>query len=160
MPDDLSIRPMQPADVERVSEVIVSAIRADLPSSYPPDVVAGLVAGNSPQAVAAHAPKQADYVCLLAGRIVAMIGLKRNEVGHLFVEPEFAGRGVGRRLVAFAADQFRRAGYPDMIVLSSLNAVGFYARCGFVEEGRGSFEVGAGLPLEYIRMRAPLPTDQ
>jgi predicted N-acetyltransferase YhbS len=156
MTDELLIRPMESADVDRVSEVIVAAVRADLPARYPPDVVAGLAAGNDPRAVAGHAPKQADYVCLHDGRIVAMIGLKRNEIGHLFVEPAAAGRGVGRRLVRFAVEQFRQAGYADMIVLSSLNAVGFYARCGFVEEGRGSFPVGENLPLEFVRMRASL----
>ncbi len=158
MDDDLLIRPMRPQDVDRVSELIVAAIRAGLPGSYPADVLAGLIDGNSPTAVSAHAPKQVDYVCEQAGRIVAMIGLKRNEIGHLFVDPQVARRGIGRRLVAFAAEQLRAAGRPDMIVLSSLNAVGFYANCGFVEQARGSFEVGDGLPLEYVRMRAELGT--
>jgi len=160
MSDELVIRPMEPADVQRVSEVIVSAIGARLAGCYPADVVAGLIAGNGPSAVADHAPKQTDYVAVRDGRIVAMIGLKRNEIGHLFVDPAEAGRGAGRRLVDFAVERFLAAGYGEMIVLSSLNAVGFYARCGFVERGRGSFPVGDGLPLEYVRMRAELREDR
>ncbi|MDD4889748.1 MAG: GNAT family N-acetyltransferase [Phycisphaerae bacterium] len=151
-----NIRPMLPAEAEQVSNVIVASIRAGLPSRYAPDVVAGLVAGNDAAAVAGHAPKQLDYVYELAGRIVAMVGLKRNEIGHLFVHPEAGSQGIGRQLVNFAADEFRKAGYSDMIVLSSQNAVGFYQRFGFVAEGSGSFTVGDNLPLVYVKMRAKL----
>ena len=58
--------------------------------------------------------------------------------------------------MAFAASTFRAAGFADMIVHASLNAVGFYERCGFVREGEGSFKVGEGHDLDYIRLRAPL----
>jgi len=159
---EVRIRRMNQDEADPVGRVIIAAIRAALPSRYPADVVAGLVAGNGPEAVAGHAPKQVDYVyeqdgcpgC--PGRIVAMVGLKRNEIGHLFVDPTLSAKGIGRSLVNFAAEQFRQAGYSDMIVLSSLNAVGFYQRCGFVAEGLGRFSVGEGLPLVFVKMRAKL----
>jgi ribosomal protein S18 acetylase RimI-like enzyme len=151
-----TVRPMRPDEAGQVSRVIVASVRAALPTHYTPDVVAGLCAGNSEQAVAKHAPKQLDYVLERDGRIVAMIGLKRNEIGHLFVDPDFARQGLGRLLVDFAIEQFRQAGYTEMIVLASQNAVGFYERFGFVVEGTGSFEVGPNLPLVYVKMRAKL----
>lgn len=152
-----TIRPMLPEEAGAVSRVIAAAIRAGLPTHYPPAVVEALASANSPEAVLAHAPKQTDYVCLDAGRLVAMLGLKRNEIGHLYVDPACKGRGLGRRLVAFAADSFRAAGHDHMIVLASLNARGFYARCGFREERTGQFDLAPGLPLTYVRMRAELP---
>lgn len=148
------IRPMRPDEADEVSRVIVASVRALMTSHYSPEVIDGLAAGNSPEAVAAHAPKQADYVYEQDGRIAGMLGLKRNEIGHLFIDPAFAGRGIGKALVAFAVEQFRQAGYTDMIVLSSQNAVGFYERYGFVVEGSGSFPVGENLPLVYVKMRA------
>ena len=150
---DGAIRPMLPSEAGEVSRVIAAAIRAGLSGHYAPEVIEALVAGNSPEAVAAHAPKQTDFVYVRGGRIAAMIGLKRNEIGHLFVEPSCAGCGIGSELVSFAAGEFRRAGYDHMMVLSSLNAAGFYAQCGFVDESRGSFPVGRGLNLDYVRMR-------
>lgn len=150
------IRLMLPAEAGQVSEIIVASIRAWLPSKYAPDVVEGLVAGNGPAAVAAHAPKQIDYVYELDGQLVGMLGLKRNEVAHLFVHPDVAARGIGRELMHFAIAEFRKAGHREMIVLSSQNAVGFYQRFGFAVEGTGSFNVGDNLPLVYVKMRAPL----
>ncbi len=150
------IRPMKRSEVEAVSEMIIAAIRADLPGHYAPEVVDGLAAGNTPEIVRSHAPKQKDFVYVEDGRIVGMVGVKRNEIGHLYVAPTHARRGIGRRLVEFSAELFRRSGYEDMIVLASLYAAGFYARCGFSEEGSGSFKVGDGALLEYVRMRATL----
>jgi predicted N-acetyltransferase YhbS len=156
MHSDLEIRPMAESEAEEVSRVVAAAIRADLPARYPREVVEALAAGNSAAAIRTHAPLQTDYVAWKGQRIVAMLGLKRNEIGHLFVHPDFARRGVGRELVAYAAGVFRQTGYRDMIVMSSLNATAFYGRFGFVEEGRGSFDVRPGLPLQFVRMRAAL----
>lgn len=149
-------RPMRPGEAGEVSRVIVAAIRSGFAPGYSPEVVEAAARGNSPEAVLAHAPKQVDYVLAGDAGVIAMIGLKRNEIGHLFVDPAHAGRGTGRRLVDFARAKFRAAGYRDMFTLASLNAVGFYERCGFRAEGRGSFSVGKGLELEYVRMRAAL----
>ena len=156
MSTPLRVRVMDPSEAGVVSELIAASIRAKLPQVYPPEVVEVLAQANHPRGVVNHLAKQTDYVALVDGQIVGMAGLKRNEIGHLYVAPQHVGRGVGTALVRFAAEMFRRAGYDHMIVLASLNAAGFYERCGFVEESRGRFNVGDGLPLEYVRMRAPL----
>ena len=153
---DGHIRPMRPSEAEEVSELIVAGIRQDLPGYYPPEVVEGLAAGNAPEVVRSHGPKQTDYVYVEDGRIIGMVGVKRNEIGHLYVAADCGRRGIGRKLVAFAAGLFLQAGYEDMFVYASLYAVGFYERCGFVAEGTGSFEVGDGAQLDYVKLRAPL----
>jgi ribosomal protein S18 acetylase RimI-like enzyme len=143
---------MGSGDAERVSEVIVSAIRASFAGYYSDEVTEALISGNTPDAVRGHAPKQMDFVYERGGRIAAMIGIKKNEIGHLFVDPAGGRRGIGRRLVDFAVAHMLARRYADLFVLSSLNAVGFYERCGFVREREGSFDVRPGLPLAYVRL--------
>lgn len=54
-------------------------------------------------------------------------------LAHLFVSPEYQGRGVGGRLLASAMNACRANNEKGfMRVNSSLNAVGFYERHGFV----------------------------
>ncbi len=156
MTEESPIRPMRLKEANAVSRMIIESIRADLHVWYPPEVVEGLVAGNAPEVVRRHGPKQKDYVYLDNDRIIGMVGVKNNEIGHLYVAPSHARRGIGRRLVEFAAELFRQAGCEDMIVLASMYAAPFYERCGFVQTSTGSFNVGDGHPLEYVRMRAPL----
>ena len=147
-----SIQPMRSEEAEEISRLIVASVREGLSTRYSPEVVEGLARGNGVEAVRNHGPKQTDYGLHSGDRIVAMIGLKRNEVGHLYVHPAHYRKGLGRTLVEFATKKFREAGYKDMMVMASLNAVDFYKRCGFTEQSHGSFKVGAGLDLEYVRM--------
>ena len=156
MAEKSKMRPMDESEVDAVSEMIIASIRADLPACYAPEVVEGLVAGNAPEVVRSHGPKQKDYVYIEDGQIVGMVGVKRNEIGHLYVLPEWSRRGIGRILVEFAAELFRQGGYEDMMVMGSPYAAEFYEHCGFVREGEGSFKVGEGHDLDYIRLRAPL----
>ena len=148
----ITIEPIKVSEVEEISRLVVSSIRAGLSAFSPAEVIGALVEGNSPEAIRRHAPKQTDYVMHSDDRFLGMIGLKRNEIGHLFVTPAESGKGLGRRLVNFAHKTFRDAGQTEMVVLASLNAIGFYGRCGFTEQSRGSFAVGDGLELNYVRM--------
>ena len=82
-------------------------------------------------------------------------------IRYLFVHPQAARRGIGRRLVeraersAYAADRSR------LRVWSSLNAVGFYRAVGFLPERRARWPVQRAIELDYVLMakraeRAPL----
>jgi len=143
---------MKAAEVAAVSRLVIASIRQGFAGSYSPATIEAVTLGNSVEAISRHAPRQTDYVLRSESRIVGMIGLKRNEIGHLFVHPAESARGHGRMLVDFARKTFLDMGHAEMVVLASLNSVGFYARCGFAERARGSFDVGDGLPLEYVRM--------
>ena len=54
------------------------------------------------------------------------------ELDGLFVEPKAIRGGVGRALVADAADRARAEGATRMSVIANPRAVGFYERVGFV----------------------------
>jgi len=150
--NSITIEPMRAGDAEEVSRLIASSVRNGFSGFYTPQVIEAVVRGNSTEAVCTHAPGQTDYVACSSGRILGMIGLKHNEIGHLFIRPEESTKGLGRLLVDFARKEFKKAGYAEMFVLASLNSVGFYKHCGFAEETRGSFSVGDGLHLDYVRM--------
>ncbi len=147
-----AIEQMKAGEVEAVSRLVVSAIRKGFSGFYSSEVVDAVAQGNSVDAIRKHGPKQTNYVMHAGDRIVGMIGLKRNEIGHLFVHPREAGRGLGRMLAEFARKKIRDVGYAEMVVHASLNAIGFYNRCGFTEQARGSFAVGDDLFLDYVRM--------
>jgi len=151
----IAIETMRVDEAEEVSRLLVASIRHGLNGYYAPQVIEALALANDTVAVLKHAPKQTDYVARLDGRMIGMIGLKRNEIGHLYVLPEEQGRGAGRALVDFARRTFLAAGHREMFVLAALNAVGFYGRCGFVEHSRGSFNLANGLPLEFVKMTCP-----
>lgn len=68
----------------------------------------------------------------------------------LHVNPEQACRGIGRSLTGeierIAADM----GIKKLVLDSSVNADGFYARCGYTRKGEGMFRCNSGIELEIV----------
>jgi putative acetyltransferase len=71
---------------------------------------------------------------------------------YLFVHPEAARRGIGRRLVEQAESAAQAAGRPRLHVWASLNALGFYRALGYRSKRRALWPVQAGIELDYRLM--------
>jgi ribosomal protein S18 acetylase RimI-like enzyme len=74
------------------------------------------------------------FVCELQGEIVGFIGISaeanRAEIEHLWVLPEFMGRGIGRALFKHALEWCRANAIDKLKVVSEPNAQGFYQALG------------------------------
>ncbi len=84
------------------------------------------------------------------------INLGRQLLEALFVEPEFAGQGLGHEMLEYLFQQAATAGMDTLLVESSLNAVGFYQQHGFIEYARGKFQLSDTLALDSVLMRCRL----
>jgi putative acetyltransferase len=69
----------------------------------------------------------------------------------VFVHPDFAGSGLGRRVVLAAEDAAAAKGYKRFFVPAALNATGFYERMGYHREGNAEIALN-GSRLVYCRM--------
>jgi GNAT superfamily N-acetyltransferase len=69
------------------------------------------------------------------------------ELDALFVDPPDMGRGLGRALVADAAEVARAAGLARLDVVANPEAVGFYERVGFVATGPSITEHGPAVRM-------------
>lgn len=100
-----------------------------------------------------YLPATETWVVEVDGAVCGFLSLigaaPDTEVGAIFVDPAFHGRGAGRALM----DRARATRGPLMLRVFEANAVGrrFYARYGFVETGR-EFHDAAGHALLILRM--------
>lgn len=77
---------------------------------------------------------------------------KSARIRKVYVSPDNAGTGLGRRLVQHAEEGATMQGYRNFFVRANINAVGFYERLGYREEGDGTMPaVGADLPVVFMR---------
>ena len=58
------------------------------------------------------------------------VSASEAELGYLFVEPTFIGKGYGRKLMAHAQQEARHLGYDEMIIQGDPNAEQFYRAAG------------------------------
>lgn len=75
----------------------------------------------------------------VSGDIVGFFALTHDddaaELDHLWVTPDFIGRGLGRALFERAVEMAQQEGHCRLRIVSDPNARGFYARMGAVVVG-------------------------
>nr|WP_245176178.1 GNAT family N-acetyltransferase [Cupriavidus sp. AcVe19-6a] len=92
-------------------------------------------------------------VCLLDDAVIGFVDAEPGEVTRLFVLPEAAGAGLGRRLLEIGIEQARVNHSGPIRVEATINAVGFYLKHGFKVLKRGYFSHGlGGEPIEIVQM--------
>lgn len=74
------------------------------------------------------------------------------EVDAIFVDPDYAGRGIGKQLLR--ALEIMLPGAP-LHLYASLNAVPFYQSAGFRPLERTQYEHPSGLQLDCVHMAKP-----
>jgi len=86
------------------------------------------------------------------------LNIEKQLLLSLFVMPEYAGKGIGQEMIEFLFTKASNAGIKILKVDSSLNAVNFYRRNGFVEKSKSDFTTQNGVVLESIKMECILST--
>ena len=99
------------------------------------------------------------------GRILASAGWCPIEepatarIRKVFVAPEAAGRGLGRRMVEAVEAAARILGHSRFFVRSYGNAAGFYERLGYRAVEPGTMAIGNDVAIPVLFMRKPWPKE-
>jgi putative acetyltransferase len=152
------IRRARPEDVEAVHEVHTEAIRAGTADHYEPEAVEVWVDAFNPANFPKNIERMEFFVAEDAeNRIGGFVAfdLETREVDSVYVAPWTRGSGLGSRLLGFAEDSARRAGLGNLWLDSSINAVGFYAKYGWVEVKQHA-RVRKGVPIPVVKMEKGL----
>jgi GNAT superfamily N-acetyltransferase len=88
------------------------------------------------------------------GRVLGYGQLAPDEgvIEAVYVDPDFARRGVGRRLVTALEDEARALGLPGLMLDASLNSVPFYGALGYAHECWSRHSLGEGRSIACATM--------
>ncbi|WP_336021793.1 GNAT family N-acetyltransferase [Halobellus salinisoli] len=128
----LSYRPAAASDIPRLVEIHRRAVR---------EIGSGYYTNRQIKAWTAEAREDAypiadSEVVLVAERDGTVVGfgqltVERPEIAKLFVDPDYAGDGVGASLLAELERVAVERGVSELFLDSSLNAANFYHRNGY-----------------------------
>ena len=129
-------------DVQRRASLVWEEYREDL-EAHPDAIdvpVSDIEAGNV--RVATGALRLLGFSSLLPGRADDVA-----ELDGLFVDPAFMRRGIGRALVHDVFALAKERGCNRIEVTANPNAVAFYVKMGFVDDGIVQTRFGPGLRM-------------
>lgn len=152
---DATIRPATPADCDAILTVHTSALRELCKGEYSQTQLAAWVERLTPEGYLPAIARNVFLVAEFGGRVVgfAEFALPRGEVVAIYVAPDCARSGLGTRLFG-AMEQLANAhGVRSMNLSSSVSAVAFYEKLGFVAGERGVHRLGNGTEIPCVPMK-------
>jgi GNAT superfamily N-acetyltransferase len=136
--DNLTIRPIEPADVEPVAKLLCDLATEFITGEFEPPARERFVVENNAEAIRGFIATTFRYhVAEIDGELVGFVGVRDNRhLYHLFVARPLQGRGIGRKLWELAKQQCHASGYRGAFTVNSSNhAVPIYELWGFRRDG-------------------------
>ena len=151
--DDFSFRAARRDDAATVFSITEASIRGLAGAAYSPAQLENWMGERTPAFYEELIARGRMTICLRNGFAVGFVDAEPGEVTRLFVLPETAGSGIGRRLLEIGIAQARLGHSGPIRLEATTNAEGFYRKCGFRSVGRGCFSHGlGGEPIEIVHM--------
>ncbi|KQV46119.1 MULTISPECIES: GNAT family N-acetyltransferase [unclassified Duganella] len=148
----IAFLPAASTDIPALWELRTRALRKQCAAHYAPDILNTWAAAPAPAAYPALLKQGGGIKAHIGGELAgyAILERERNEVDAVFVDPHFAGRGVGKALMR-ALEQL--ASHPTALHLyASLNAVPFYEAAGYRAIESMQYQHPSGILLDCVFM--------
>ncbi|MBQ8965340.1 GNAT family N-acetyltransferase [Ruminococcus sp.] len=120
-------------DFETVKDITCRTINAIYPKYYPLGAVDFFLKHHSDENIMEDISCGRTFLCVDEnGCAAGTVSVKENDIGRLFVLPEFQGQGCGRLLLDFAEDMIRQ-NFDEIVLDASLAAKAIYLKRGYRE---------------------------
>ncbi len=127
----MSIRKAETSDFNIVKKITAETINAIYPHYYPKGAVEFFINHHNDENILSDIEDGKVFLCIDAeGNAVGTVTLNENEIGRLFVLPEFQGNGYGRELLDFSEKAVSEE-YDSIVLHASLPAKNIYLKRGF-----------------------------
>ena len=144
------------ADFETVRQITQDTIRTVYPHYYPEGAAAFFLAHHNDAAIEQDIRKSRVFLCISdSGEAAGTVTIHDNEIGRLFVLPEFQGNGFGRALLDFAEQEIAR-NYEFAVLDVSFSAKAIYLKRGYEAVSWHVIETENGDFLCFDEMRRKL----
>ena len=151
------IRIALPDDALAIHNLHTRSVRGLCAREYPKEVIEGWLLGRSPDGYKGIAKKEM-YVFEESGAIRGFSHVVPTCIVALFVDPDHAGRGVGRALFEHALALIRAGGAIPVPFEATITALPFYLKMGCTEIRR-SFVEKNHVKVETVLMQLPGKTN-
>jgi putative acetyltransferase len=161
MNGEIKIRKASQLDRDALSKIHVSSIRGLGTSHYSAAEVEAWSRGRTPERYEKHIAERYVIVAQHGSKPVGFgtLDYTTGEIRQVYVSPEYARKGVGRRILRELLVEAKGRGLLEVHCLSSLNAEAFYANSGFYAGQKCKARFQNGGEIDCISMKKMLETE-
>ncbi len=146
----MEIRQATAEDAQAIHDLHTRSVRTICSGVYPSEIIDGWLEGRSPDGYTGIARGEM-YLIEMDDQIAAWSHVRATGLVALFVDPDYTGQGLGRRLMEHADRLVQSFGNQITTIGATFNAVGFYEKFGFVETGRDTIQKGnVSVPMVHM----------
>lgn len=132
MKKSLEIRLANKEDFDAVRKIVRDTINEVYPKYYPAGAVQFFLDHHSDESIRSDILAEKVFLIDDEGKTAGTLTVSENEIGRLFVLPEFQHRGYGKALLDFAEEKIARS-HENAIIHASLPAKPIYLKRGYRE---------------------------
>lgn len=128
----ISIRPARPDEARVIFDIHYASVHTLCAHAYSHEHIAHWFDGRGPEIHGHLLSAGRLWLAVVDDEVVGFVAAEPGEVTLLFVKPGGTTRGVGTALFQHGLVEAARGASGPVIVVSTMNAVPFYERFGFV----------------------------
>lgn len=152
----MKIIPASPADFETIRQITQDTIRSVYPHYYPAGAVQFFLNHHNDASIQEDISEKRVFLCVSdEDEIVGTVTVNENDIGRLFVLPQYQGNGYGRALLDFA-EQLIAKKYENAVLDVSFSAKAIYLKRGYTFVKWNTIETDNGDYLCFDEMSRKL----
>ncbi len=145
------IRKASKEDLVNCSELIQTVIGQVNAKHYSPEIIRAWQEYNTLPNLEEEIKRTDFIVYEEKGAIVGVGAIEGAHIKKVYVSPNYQGRGLGKVLLESLEQMARENGFVECELNSTINALNFYKRFGYEEQGPFIIEKN-GLSVTFTRM--------
>jgi GNAT superfamily N-acetyltransferase len=151
---DVIIRPATGSDAATIFTITHHSVAGLAANHYSPHQISSWMGDRTPETYLKDASSGRIKIAEISGRPIGYVDAVPGEITRLFLLPEFAGQGIGKRLMDAGLEMARSGHSGPLRVEATRNAEAFYERFGFRRVRTSVFDGRNGdlPPIETVIM--------
>lgn len=151
----LEISRFKPGDLSELQKLIHTTIKKCYPVVYAPEIIDFFLNYHSKEEILTRSEKAVIMLLRIDNKMIATGFLHENEIGGVYVLPEYQGLGYGRKIVESLLEIAKENELEDIHLDSTPIARAMYEKLGF-HITENAVQMVGHVPLPYFKMKLKL----